>query len=43
MSLRAARTKAHAEFIHFVELLYDSMMNAPHGHFEEGEAPAKHH
>lgn len=37
-----AHVKAYVEFIHFVELLYDSMMNAPHGHFEEGEAPAKH-
>ena len=35
--------KAYVEFIHFVELLYDSMMNAPHGHFEEPEARAKHH
>ena len=34
--------KAYVEFIHFVELLYDSMMNAPHGHFEEREVPATH-
>ena len=38
-----AYVKAYVEFIHFVELLYDSTMNAPHGHFEEGEVPAKHH
>ena len=37
-----AHVKAYVEFIHFVELLYDSTMNAPHGHFEEREAPAKH-
>ena len=35
-----AYIKAYVEFIHFVELLYESMMNAPHGHFEEREAPA---
>ena len=37
-----AHVKAYVEFIHFVELLYDSTMNAPHGHFEERES-AKHH
>jgi hypothetical protein len=37
-----AYVKAYVEFIHFVELLYDSTMNAPHGHFEERES-AKHH
>ena len=37
-----AYVKAYVEFIHFVELLYDSMMNAPHGHCEEPEARAKH-
>jgi len=38
-----AHVKAYVEFIHFVELLYDSTMKTPHGHFEEREAPAKHH
>jgi hypothetical protein len=37
-----AYIKAYVEFIHFVERLYDSTMKAPHGHFEEGEAPSKH-
>jgi hypothetical protein len=34
-----AHVKAYVEFIHFVERLYDSAMNAPHGHFEEGKVP----
>jgi hypothetical protein len=34
-----AYVKAYVEFIHFVELLYDSTKRAPHGHFEESEAP----
>ena len=38
-----AYVKAYVEFIHFVELLYDSTMKAPHGHFEESEPPSKHH
>jgi hypothetical protein len=38
-----AYIKAYVEFIHFVERLYDSTMKAPQGHFEEGEAPSKHH
>ena len=38
-----AYVKAYVEFIHFVELLYDSTMKMPNGHFEEREAPAKHH
>lgn len=37
-----AHVRAYVEFIHFVELVYDSMMKAPHGHFEDGEVPAKH-
>jgi hypothetical protein len=37
-----AYVKAYVEFIHFVELLYDSTMKVPHGHFEESEAPLKH-
>ena len=36
-----AYIKAYVEFIHFVERLYNSMMNAPHGHFEESRAPSK--
>ena len=36
-----AHIKAYVEFIHFVERLYNSMMNAPHGHFEESQAPSK--
>jgi hypothetical protein len=42
--LAAGRTyvKAYVEFIHFVELLYDTAMKTPHGHFEERETPAKH-
>jgi len=43
VSAGRAHVKAYVEFIHFVELLYDSTMNSPHGHFEEREAPAKHH
>ena len=38
-----AYVKAYVEFIHFVELVYDSTMKAPHGHFEEKEAPRQHH
>jgi hypothetical protein len=38
-----AYVKAYVEFIHFVEFVYDSTMNAPHGHFEEPEVPAKQH
>ena len=38
-----AYIKAYVEFIHFVERLYDSTMNAPHGHFKEREVPSKHH
>jgi hypothetical protein len=28
-------------FIHFVERLYDSTMQPPHGHFDERESPSK--
>ena len=38
-----AYVKAYVEFIHFVELLYDSTIEAPPGHFEEVEASPKHH
>jgi hypothetical protein len=38
-----AYINAYVEFIHFVERLYDSAMKAPHGHFEEREAPSKHY
>ena len=33
-----AYIQAYVEFIHFVERLYDSAMQAPHGHFEGGGA-----
>jgi hypothetical protein len=36
-----AYVKAYVEFIHFVELLYDSTASTPHGHFGEREAPPK--
>lgn len=41
--VRAGRTyvKAYVEFIHFVERLYESAMNAPHGHFEESDAVSR--
>jgi hypothetical protein len=42
VSAGRAYIKAYVEFIHFVELLYDSTMNPSHGHFEEREPPAKH-
>jgi hypothetical protein len=38
-----AFVKAYVEFIHFVELLYDSTMKTPHGHFEEREVATKDH
>ena len=38
-----AYIKAYVEFIHFVERLYDSTMQAPHGHFDERESPSKNH
>ena len=38
-----AYVKAYVEFIHFVELLYDSTMKMPNDHSEEREAPATHH
>lgn len=38
-----AYVKAYVEFIHFVELLYDSTMKTPHGHSEGSEAPSKQH
>jgi hypothetical protein len=43
VSAGRAYVKAYVEFIHFVELLYDSTMNSPHGHFEESEGLAKQH
>jgi len=36
-----AYIKAYVEFIHFVERLYDSTMQPPHGHFAERESPSK--
>ena len=38
-----AYIKAYVEFIHFVERLYDSTMQAPRGHFDERESPSKNH
>ena len=38
-----ASVKAYVEFIHFVERLYDSAMQPPHGHFDESERPSKNH
>ena len=34
---------AYVEFIHFVERLYDSTMQSPHGHFDERETPSNNH
>ncbi|HET9206575.1 MAG TPA: DUF6448 family protein [Burkholderiaceae bacterium] len=36
-----AYVKAYVEFIHFVERLYDSMRQTPHGHFDETDIPSK--
>jgi hypothetical protein len=36
-----AYVRAYVEFIHFVERLYDSTTQAPHGHFDESDVPAK--
>ena len=36
-----AYIRAYVEFIHFVERLYDSTMNAPNGHFDEREVASK--
>ena len=36
-----AYVRAYVEFIHFVERLYDSTKNAPHGHFDESGVPGK--
>ena len=36
-----AYIKAYVEFIHFVERLYDSTMEAAHGHFDERASPSK--
>lgn len=38
-----AYVKAYVEFIHFVEILYDSAIKPPHGHFESREPATKHH
>ena len=38
-----AYIRAYVAFIHFVERLYDSTMQAPHGHFDERESPSKNH
>jgi len=36
-----AHVKAYVEFIHFVERVYGSTMDAPHGHFDESQARSK--
>ena len=36
-----AYVRAYVEFIHFVERLYDGTTQAPHGHFDESDVPAK--
>ena len=41
LAARRAYIKAYVEFIHFVERLYDSTMQAPHGHVDESESPSK--
>jgi hypothetical protein len=38
-----AHVKAYVEFIHFVELVYDSTMKTPHGHVEGSATPSKQH
>lgn len=38
-----AYIKAYVEFIHFVERLYDSTMQPPHGHVDGKESPSKNH
>jgi len=38
-----AYINAYVEFIHFVERLYDTTMQSPHGHFDERETPSNNH
>ena len=38
-----AYINAYVEFIHFVERLYDTTMQSPHGHFNDGETPSNNH
>jgi hypothetical protein len=38
-----AYVKAYVQFIHFVERLYDSTMQSPHGHFDDSETSSKDH
>lgn len=38
-----AYIKAYVEFIHFVERLYDSTMQAAHGHVDDRAGSSKHH
>ena len=38
-----AYVKSYVEFLHFVERVYDSTMNTPHGHPEGSEAPSQPH
>ena len=37
-----AHVKGYVELIHFAERVYESTINAPHGHFEETEPPSRH-
>jgi len=38
-----AYIRTYVQFIHFVERLYDSMMQSPHDHFDGGEAFSDNH
>ena len=38
-----AYVKAYVEFIHFAEMVFDTTMKRPHGHFEEREVATKEH
>ena len=38
-----AYIKAYVEFIHYVERLYDSTMQSPHGHFDDSDVGSKNH
>jgi hypothetical protein len=43
VSAGRAYVKAYVEFIHVAELLYDSLMKAPHGHFDESGRSSNDH
>jgi hypothetical protein len=42
LSAGRAYVRAYVELIHFVERVYESTIKAPHGHFDESDAIAKH-